>query len=49
MPRKLTNDQARELRKMSREGYSTRELGKHFGISSRTAHAIIQGVTYRDA
>lgn len=48
--RKLTNEQAREMRELYKQGgVTTRSLAKAFAVSSPVVSAILRGDTYKDA
>jgi DNA invertase Pin-like site-specific DNA recombinase len=46
--RKLTNEQASEIRRSAERGETCRQIGKRFGISPQFAHKIIKGQRYAD-
>lgn len=45
---KLTMQQAREARKLRKEGISTRELAQRFGVSLPSMKTLIRGDSYKD-
>lgn len=44
---KLTEDKVRELRYLARQGWTGRQLSRHFGIAASTANDIIRRRTWR--
>jgi len=45
---KLTMQQAREARKLRKEGIPTRELARRFGVSLPSMKTLIRGDSYKD-
>ena len=46
--RKLSDDQVRELRRLSDEGWRRFQLAERFGVSKTTARDLLNGVSYRE-
>lgn len=46
---KLTLDKAKEMRRLRRKGATIAALAERFGVSSPTAHRVVQGRTWTDA
>lgn len=45
---KLSAEQVRDIRRLSKHGYSLRWIGDRYKISNVTVHNLLSGKTYRD-